>query len=266
MLEPRRSRYLRALGIDSYVPRVILPGARPSAACEWELPATPESVASAAVAPVGAALQSVAAQLVAASQPATASQPTMESPQAERPVARSRPPEIDLELAPAARRTESAPSPVAAPAAGAVAGDVEAAPRIALGIAVADGILLVDDAPANPAERGEFQRLLGNVLFALRGAGAAPALDVFLWPMSKQPQLDHSALAARETLAAHIQNQIQRHAVHTVLLLGQAAQQWVELDAVDLRWVRTVSALGCLREPAQKRQLWQDIRHLVAVH
>jgi hypothetical protein len=141
-----------------------------------------------------------------------------------------------------------------------------AAPKIALAIAVCGGILVVDGAPANPTERGELQRLLGNILFALRSEDGAPALDVFLWPMSKQPQLDRSAAAARETLAAHIQNQIQRNAVHTVLLLGDAAREWVEIDATGLRCVHSVSALECLRAPGNKRQLWQDIRHLAAVH
>lgn len=250
MLEPRRSRYLRALGIDSYVPRFVLPGARPSAVCEWEVTPAPEALAVVAV---------VAAEAAAVPQH-TAAQPDAAPPHAEQAV-RSRVPEIDLQQTSAPRRAEAV-----APVATAARVDAEAAPKIALGIAVGGGILLVDDAPANPAERGEFQRLLGNVLFALRGDGAPPALDVFLWPMSKQPQLDRSAAAARETLAAHIQNQIQRHAVHTVLLLGTAAQQWAQIDAEGLRCVRTVSALGCLREPAQKRQLWQDIRHLAAVH
>jgi hypothetical protein len=247
MLEPTRSRYLRALGIDSYVPRLILPGALPSAACEWETAPEPPALAGTAVVATETVPQRSAPQIDTASS------------LAEHPAVRSRAPEIDVQPAP--HRTEPVAAPVAPPKV-----DAEAVPRIALGIAVGGGVLLVDDAPASPAERGEFQRLLGNILFALHANGAQPALDIFLWPMSKQPQLDRSAAAARETLAAHIQNQIQRHAVHTVLLLGTAAAQWAEVDTEGLRCVRTVSALGCLREPAQKRQLWQDIRHLAAVH
>lgn len=250
MLEPRRSRYLRALGIDIYVPRLVLPGALPSVECEWE--AAPESDAT-STAVAAAAVEAAAAALL---------QPEISSPQQHEPqqhlATRSPVPTIDLPSAPAPRRSEPAvkPAPV----------DAEATPRIALGIAVGGGILVVDDAPANPAQRGEFQRLLGNVLFALRGDGALPVLDIFLWPMLKQPQLDRSGAAARETLASYIQAQVERHSVHTLLLLGAAAQQWVERDAEGLRCVRSVSALGCLREPAQKRQLWQDIRHLAAVH
>lgn len=248
MLEPRRSRYLRALGIDVYVPRMILPGARPSVACEWE----------AASEPVAATGAMAIAALVA--EPAPPEPPAQAAPAA----VRNRAPEIDLPAAPAPRR---AIEPAAAPAkAEAPAEATEAVPRIALGIAVGNGMLVIDDAPASPAERGDFQRLLGNILFALRRDGVAPALDVFLWPMSKQPQLDRSAVAARETLAAHIQNQIDRHAVHCVLLLGSAAQQWVQIDNAALSCVHSVSALGCLRQPADKRQLWHDIRHLAAVH
>ena len=251
MLEPRRSRYLRALGIDVYVPRVILPGARPSTACEWEREAAFD-VAGSRAAPTGAA---AVAALVG--EPAPQAAPAPES--VTRP-ARSLAPELDVPAATAPRRAESTMPPVAKAEAS------DTAPRIALGIAVGSGILLVDDAPANTGERGELQRLLANILFALRSDGAAPTLDVFVWPMLKQPQLDHGAEAARETLAAHIQNQIERHAVHTVLLLGAAAQQWVQVESTELRCVHSVSALGCLRQPADKRQLWQDIRHLAAVH
>lgn len=255
MLEPRRSRYLRALGIDSYVPRVILPGARPSVACEWEVPPAPESLASVALEPPLAEPQDMAAEpLNAVAQSAIEASP-------ERQVARSRAPEIDLQ--PAARRAEQAPA-ASTPKSADIA--AEAVPKIALAIAVGGGILVVDDAPANLPERGELQRLLGNILFSLRSEGGTPALDVFLWPMLKQPQLDRSAAAARETLAAHIQNQIQRNTVHTVLLLGGAAREWVEIDTSGLRCVHSVSALECLRAPGNKRQLWQDIRHLAAVH
>jgi hypothetical protein len=241
MLEPRRSRYLRALGIDVYVPRAILPGARPSIACEWE--SEPEA------APV--ADEPCAAQPVA--------EPPAIQPQAARPRVAA---VIDLpQSEPPARRVErdagaTPPAPTA---------KADAGPQIALGIALADGILIVDDAPG-PAERGDYRRLLGNILFALRSDAGALASDVFLWPMLKQPQLDRSAAAARETLAAYIQNQMQRHAVHTVLLLGDAAQQWVEFELGSVRCVRSTSALACLRAPDGKRRLWHDIRHLASVH
>jgi hypothetical protein len=249
MLEPRRSRYLRALGIDSYVPRQALPGALPSVACEWETVSTLESpVNTAAAAMLDTAAPSIAPSIA-------------ETTQVQPPAARLAA-AIDLPSVAAPRRDERANVSVAATA----SVETEAAPRIALAIAVGSGVMVVDDAPASPAERSEFQRLLGNILFALHADTRPPALDVFLWPMLKQPQLDRSAAAARETLAAHIQNQVERHAVHTVLLLGEAAGQWLEIAAADLRCVRSVSALGCLRNPALKRQLWHDIRPLAAVH
>lgn len=251
LLEPRRSRYLRALGIDVYVPRHILPGALPSSACEWEEAASaPESRAPA---------DAIAATLRVDDAPVAAT-PVVEAPS-------TRDAGLDLskltgDLQAPSQRRSVAEKPAVAPAAKPVV-DV---PKIALSIAVgAGGILVVDDAAANAGERNEYLKLLGNLLFALH-SDAAPAIDVFVWPMLKQPQLDRSAEAARETLAAHIQNQLQRHAVHTVLLLGEAAQRWCAVDGAGLRCATSVSALACLRQPALKRQLWNDIRHLAAVH
>lgn len=250
MLEPRRSRYLRALGVDIYVPRRILPGALPSMACEWE------------------------AAIVLDAQPSAPPESTVSEIVSEAVAAPARERGVDLrQLAgelqqPATRRAEAA-VPAVAPAPVPVAAAQSDAPKFALAIAVAaHGLLIVDDAPAGTGERAEYQKLLANILFALRSE-SAPALDIFVWPLSRQPQLDRSAAAARETLAAHLHNQAQRHAVHTVLLLGETAQQWCDLEGLDspgVRRVASVSALSCLRDPALKRRLWSDIRHLAAVH
>lgn len=261
MLEPRRSRYLRALGVDIYVPRHVLPGASPSPVCEWEEVVPPQAAADLVVATAPDAAPIPIPASVPAGEPA--------------PVAAREVPADLTKLAgelqgPGARRATADKSaddkPAAVSSSAKPVADAVPIPKIALGIAVgAGGILVVDDAPANVGERNDYQRLLGNLLFALRSEGA-PTLDVFVWPMSKQPQLDRSASAARETLAAHLQSLSQRHAVHTVLLLGEAAQQWCVVDGDHLRRVASVSALGCLRQPALKRQLWNDIRHLAAVH
>lgn len=246
MLEPRRSRYLRALGIDIYVPRVILPGALPSAACEWEelLPEAPTEQSAAAIA---ALVTEPASEVV----PAAARETTADLSR------------LAGELQAPAQRRGPAEKP-AAPVVSRAASTTQH-PQFALGIAVGSGILVIDGAPAATGERNEYLRLLGNIQFALRGDGT-PAFDVFVWPMLKQPHLDLSAAAARETLAAHIQSLCQRHGVHTILLLGEAAVQWWTPAGAEPRCVASVSALACLRNPALKRQLWDDIRHLAAVH
>ena len=243
MFEPQRSQYLRALGIDVYVPRLILPGAKLSQPCAWE------SAASVITEAVAAAVEDAATNTAIGETIAVVRQ-------------RSLPAEIhiDIDAPPPVRNTSAANGSGVRAAA-----ELTTTPKIALSVVVGGGLLIVDDAPPGTAARSDYLRLLSNILFALQGRNVVPSLDVFLWPMAKYPQLDQGAAAARETLAAHIHNQIQQHAIHTVLLLGEDAQHWCEVLANDaLRCVKSVSALACLQIPANKRQLWQDLRPLAA--
>jgi hypothetical protein len=231
MLEPWRSQYLSAMGVELYVPRSILPGAKLSLPCEWDEQALLEPE----IEPVDVA------EIIA--------------PISTPPVRRAPP----LEQTRAQRRNEPiAPTPSA---------DNAATPRFTLSIISGDnGVLIVDDAPG--AARNDYLRMLANLLFALQGGTANPALEIFAWPMTKtNPRLDQSATAAREALAGYLQKNIDQRAVHTVLVLGDAARNWAAPALQQnnaLRCAVSVSAWSCLREPQVKRQLWQDVRHLVA--
>lgn len=238
MLEPMRSRYLAALGVDMYVPQLILPGAKLSAACEWDVAALEASIAAAP------AIESIKAEV---------------EPQA--PIAPTRVPVVESE--------KKSPTPSAQPATAQPAAAV-VVPKFALSVVLAaNGVLLIDDAPASQAARSDYERVLGNFLTAMNKDGQF-SLDIFFWPMHKSAQFVQDENAAKETLAAHLHKQIQQRALHTVLLLGDAAQRWVDLDfaaGVDgqaLRCIRSTSLLACLREPALKRQLWNDVRELSA--
>jgi hypothetical protein len=234
MLEPWRSQYLSAMGVELYVPRAILPGAKLSLPCEWDEQALVEPE----IEPVDIA------ELIA---PTTPTQPVRRAP--------------PLEQTRAQRRSEPiAPTPSA---------DNAATPRFTLSIISGDnGVLIVDDAPSGA--RTDYLRMLGNLLFALQGGTANPTLEVFAWPMAKtNPRLDQSATAAREALAGYLQKHIDQRAVHTVLVLGDAARSWAAPALQQnnaLRCAVSVSAWLCLREPQVKRQLWQDVRHLVAAN
>lgn len=244
MQEPLRSQYLTALGIDNYVPRFILPGAKLSEPCVWleifDEPAHAESTQSEIAAlsiaaeserPVGEKSSPIAAQL------ATAIEPIVK------------------------RAVRTSENVFAKP----TSTNVEAGPKFALSIVLAaGGILLIDDAPASSADRTGYQKLLNNMLPALRPAAAQYVLDIFLWPLTRQPQIPRDADAAKETLAAYLHKQIQQRAIDTVLLLGEMAQQWCTFADTDVRIVKSTSLLACLREPALKRPLWNDIRDLGA--
>jgi hypothetical protein len=265
VLEPRRSQYLRALGIDVYVPRFILPGAAESQPCAWES-VTLAAGDAAGAAEINSATNSsvITADTAAMSSAAADVISDVITDVAATVRQRSLPTDLAIDLNPTATRRIN-PSAGVVLATSSDSGAVVPAPKFALSVVVSScGILIVDGAPPNSGARSEYLKLLGNILLALRTKSAQPQLDVFLWPAVKHPQLDQGAEAARETLAAYLHNQIQRYAINTVLLLGDAAQQWCAFDGSDeiLRCVKSVSALACLQAPHNKRQLWQDIRHL----
>lgn len=233
MLEPLRSHYLDALGIEMYVPRVVLPAAKTSAACEWSIDAQETSQV----------------EIVA-----EVSQSPVPNLPKQVPIAR------DIDIQPArVLPTVPASTPIKTAAANTVA-----TPKFALSVTFVDGdILLIDDAPATNAERTEFQKLLTNFLFALRHRPVPFALDIFLWPMLKSTTVQQDATAAREALNAYLQKQMQQRNVQRVLILGATAQQWCALeDHPQLHCVRSVSLLQCLREPEHKRELWNAVRAL----
>lgn len=247
MLEPWRSQYLRALGVEVYLSRRPLLGAGPSHDVLWDETAL-MSLSSAKIA--GAAVP------VEASIPASAS-----AVRHERPV-----PALD-DLAPPSRR--------AVPSAESVAPQAGTTPsvRVRLMVATADnGVMFVDDMPGNGRD---VQRLLGNLLFALQGRSAALRVEAFDWPLPtlRNGPLALTAEAARETLSAFINRKIVDGRVHTVLVLGTNAQRWLDgsmrqslSGGGELRWAYSVSAGAVLSDALLKRRWWQDLRAAVQTH
>lgn len=234
MQEPLRSQYLAALGIDNYAPRFILPGAKISEPCGWfDAPAD------------SAHLSAVIEEKVIT--PSAGHQKALSENIVQRPV-ESTPKSLARVI-----ENVTAKIPVA---------QSETGPQFALSIVLATGgILLIDAAPASSVERTGFQKLLSNMLPALRPEAAQYVLDVFIWPLTRQPKISRDAEAAKETLSAYLNKQIKQRAIDVVLLLGEAAQQWCILES-DVRLVKSTSLLACVHDPALKRPLWNDIRHL----
>lgn len=247
MLEPVRSQYLAALGIDSYVPRLILPFAQPSLPCEWSVPASDAATAIDEV-PVPDEVRAPAPAVNAAaprSEQAVVMRERVESVQtAPRPMA----------------RTAAEPAPSRQAEASSL--------RFSLSVICADsGFLIIDDAPPAPSARTEYLEVLGKMLARL---ASPPQLlfDVFVWPRPRMPRhLDQGEAAAREVLATHLQKQIAARSLHTVLLFGDNAQQWAggsfaQGDGAGLRRAQSISFWRCLREADAKRQLWNDVKQL----
>lgn len=241
MQEPLRSQYLAALGVENYVPRFVLPGAKISEPCEW-------FEASAEVANSSALIEESFVAEQAPIKPNSIEKVVRENIQ--------RAPIIDTAVKTSPRISENSNAKTSST-------QLEVGPQFALSIVLAGGgILLIDSAPASNAERNAFQQLLSNMLPALRPAASQYVLDIFLWPMTRQPKIARDENAAKEALAAYLHKQIQQRAIDTVLLLGTVAQQWCTVNNSDTRVVQSSSLLACVKEPTLKRSLWNDIRHL----
>lgn len=243
MIEPLRSQYLAALGVVNYVPRFVLPGAKTSVAYEWLDPdavALAETSAAVDTTETAAVTTSTLAEDLAVTE-------TPPSFQARKPItdtANDRAPRDDAAVA--SPRSQA-----------------DAGPQFALSMVLAaGGILLIDAAPASSAERSAFQKLLNNMLPALRPAATQYVLDIFIWPLTRQPKVPRDAAAACEALAAYLHKQIAQRAIDTVLLLGEEAQRWCALADTDVRVVKSSSLLACVHDPKLKRPLWNDIRYL----
>ncbi len=242
MLEPWRSQYLQALGVEVYVPRFPISAAAPATEIEWD-----DVIADAFDQPI-----------------------ELDEPIPVMPLRRSTPSvEELLDVEPvraSSARTAPAPTPT-------VAGTTTPKLRIKLIIAASDsGVLIVDDATNIP--RNDSQRLLANLLFALQGKPANLKVETFDWPL---PNLRNRAIelnedAARETLSGLLQRKILDGEVRTILLLGDNAQRWIDASLrqvlstdKQLAWGVSISSSAVLGDLQLKRQWWLDLRS-IATH
>ncbi|MET0378501.1 MAG: hypothetical protein ABW049_05845 [Spongiibacteraceae bacterium] len=236
MLEPWRSQYLRALGVEIYLPRFPLPGAAPSLELEWD-----DFVAA------------EIEQLAAVDEPVPGVSMPRSSPSAVLP-------DGGLKSAPAARNV-----PASAPTV-----PVSATPalRIKLIVAASDsGVLIIDEAVSNT--RNDSQRLLTSLLFALQGKPANLKIETFDWPLPnlRNRSIELNEDAARETLTGLLQRKVVEGDVRTILLLGANAQRWIDVSVQQaltadrqLVWGKSLSTAAVLNDLTLKRQWWTDLR------
>lgn len=236
VLEPHRSRYLRALGVEVYVTRQPLPGAAISQPVAWEL----EKSAGDDFAPA----------------PTTV---PVESPGANGTLAPELIPAgvgIDVVRPSQSARTLEAPKSPIAPKVN--------VPRFALMIVRCDtGIVVVDEAPHGDRRREEYLRLLSNLLFAFYRRSVTVETDLFVWPMVKNPSVDQSEQAARESLSAYLQRQCALINGKTLIALGSGASQWMNSDPA-FHVIAGISLWRCLADSAVKPTLWSQLQLLRA--
>ena len=266
--ELRRQAYLEAMGVESYLPRLLLPGARPSVLCELPDWAS-VSVQSAGQAPAGEPV--AAAPAAPVSQGATA------------PAGRSGAADIQqlLDGADVPKRAQRVASGVAVTQQRAAA----EVPHFSLSLVRAGRVLLVDDGLSGEVDPRAYLQLVHNLLFALGVAARELSLDVFSWPLTRvRGHVDQSQTAAREALTAYLAKQLELCGGSYLLLMGETAGSYVLNDAtlgdapgdgrrgnvllphpqLPARCLLTASAARALNDAMLKPLIWRDIQPLAA--
>lgn len=229
MNEARRLAYLRAMEVDSYVSRWDLPGACPSR----RLPAARLPIAASPDRPLASGAGMTTTARATPPLQATATEPpTVET--------------IDVAPASSARlETE------------------ESLPVFSLAVTMAGGWCWLDEIPPGREAGESYYKLLEAICHALRWPDSQPDRALFSFPMGRIPKLGRDLPAAREALAGFLMRRLEQAEPSGVILLGGLDQPWFDRGSLrDLPVVTTASAWDMLRNPAEKRRAWDDLRVL----
>ncbi|WP_111412844.1 hypothetical protein [Billgrantia lactosivorans] len=250
--EPQRLQYLEAMGLTAWVARYRLPHARPTEACEWELPERP------AASPPAERLHALLDEADAAARqppptPSAVEPPRGASPKRARQLLGIAP---DSEAPTSGGGTTPAPSsPAQEPL------------RFTLQVTSLAGRWLVI-VPRSAAPEAAEAQLLGNLLQAA-GIGIETPLtfETFRWPPMDNLPVEAPLEEAREGLQAFLEGTRRRGwALERILVFGQEATLDRLLDATqgDFELMGLAGwqgpALGELAQSAAaKRELWPTL-------
>lgn len=257
MNEVSRLQYLQALGVESYIPVRVLPGALPSVLCEWpsEFPVfssdsdgssiikdkAPAAVQSADKVSLNRLQQDLSPQ-----RKTTASQTAV----------------VANNVATNVVAKQAVADPVTA------ASESSALLHLALFQPVKDLLILV---PAPHTDHAHLQ-LLRNILLALgvKVQGVSPA-DNFIWPPRVKTgiKIDSSFAAAQETLYSWLEgHQIKTNAEQLLVFAGEMAEKWFppalcpQQQLGKLRVYALPDLQQMLTDGRHKKTTWERIRHL----
>lgn len=286
MNEVQRMQYLDALGIDSFMPRRILPNAPALRLCE------PVSSHTAAPATAPAAQDSIAAAQGASATVSTAAISTatvQTTPVDAVPSAQS-------QAVPAVESSPARVAPAVLEQVAAVTEQVQTepkaskvvvpTPRFSLSLwQVSEQLLVIDS--RQPQQALPTESLLSNILLALGfPAGPLPSAHVVRWPIMENRFESQGADEARGMLSALISARLETQPAKHVLLMGEEACHYIlpgaeladtqaeslsklqgrlltvpELaDGVPVIVVPSLTAM--LQEPELKAITWQAIQPL----
>lgn len=257
MLEQARLSYLEAMGVANWVPRVELPNAAQRAPAD--IPYSPEQAVSedtkileAFVSPAGSPKE--ASESLRKRIPIPVPRPGVAAKAPRAPVITEAEPE------PVERATPAAPvSPF----------------YMQLWLAGPCALLIETEEPGMESSSPTF-RLLNDILRAA-DLPAPPRLYAdFHWPLTRNRQLDHSAVAASQGLQAFIQARLESQYIgyigcfgsHTVLLsdpdaepIAALAGRVESIEQLPPAWF-SPSLEELMRSPEAKRRLWHFIKRI----
>ncbi|GAB2190141.1 hypothetical protein MAH1_17490 [Sessilibacter sp. MAH1] len=296
MFESHRHAYLKALGIENYMPRWQLPGAPISPQCEFIVPEHNADDITDTALPVQASalIESAIASTVSAS--ATISKRTItESPihttSLESKPAVKQHAEIGdiqypkLDVRPALKENFEQPKPRIQQANTTntsikPATKSESARRQNVRFAlnfwrVSDDLMVVDSRHAELALPTE--KLLVNLLFALGFPKELPKSEIIRWPVIEAPHQPQDANAARDTLNAFMDEKFLLDPGKYILLMGEDAATYLldsdtsfadklgkqyPMSAFSLTAIVTPSLCDLLQNPSLKRDTWNAVQVL----
>jgi hypothetical protein len=255
--EVARLRYLQAMGITSYYPRLQLPGALPSQACAWPFAEAAEDTAGTAAERTSIA---TTAAPIAGSAQTTGSRAALQ--QALRTGA---PPEIDSDR-PAPKGVQTDPGPTTATTPDTAASEALHFQLLLLQVDAELAVVLQIPALAKPQLQNRQAALLTNLLRWLgKPAPLQNAPRVFHWPLPGL-SLTNSRTEAGNRLLQFLEQACIEQPFRYLLFLGEQAADCLQVhrgkqQSPDWPWLlaSTHSLDEMLALPPLKRVVWQSL-------
>lgn len=298
--EALRHQYLEALGVSSWLPCAVLPGAAPSA--DWvndfrypapDIPFESDRTSSARAAlglqntvpsthensQGGASrntLSSTKASPESAQQGMSQARAALGLSESEVTNASEIPSAAKARLVQSTSPVQS-PSPVETPDTVEVEANTET-PNFKLAFLHIGEYLVVDSLPPQGGVFSEnYQSLAQAIVVALGGQREAGQVFMLPWPMFASKTLDQGHHQASIAVQHKLTKELQVHNIKTVLLFGEAAAQMVmarhegldELKGISFEVRSGVKAIAshslteAMQLPGIKKQIWMDFQPLV---
>jgi hypothetical protein len=292
MNELQRHAYLDAMGIDSYYPKLLLPGAKAPELCEMgvalaspvievvtaensERVADQTSSVGVSVLP-GRSKSSEVLHALFDDSPSPKSHREMQSAsrdvsqEIER-VVQNTTQAFDHTIEIASQNTSLNVTESAV-----IADSTSAIPQFSLTIIRGANILIIDEGLNSTVNSLEYLQLVTNILFAVGAKVQQLTLDSFNWPMVRNKQIDQSETAAKQTLEAFLRKQVSHLSLSYIVVLGETAKtylgeqasangKFITHEELSVELICTHSALQMMSEPSVKKSAWSDLQPLFRV-